>query len=64
MSARIHAAQQTVFWKYIICGKAAPFKVVKDFWRRVEFQERGTPHSHNLINIELTPGGINEDSLS
>ncbi len=64
MSARIHAAQQTVFWKYIVCGKAAPFGVVKDFWRRVEFQERGTPHSHNLINIELTPGGINEDSLS
>jgi hypothetical protein len=37
----------------IICGTAAPFGVVKDFC--VEFQERGTPHSHYLINIELTP---------
>jgi hypothetical protein len=64
MSARIHAAQQTVFWKYIICGKDAPFGIVKDFWRRVEFQERGTPHSHNLINVEIKPGGVDEDSLT
>ncbi len=56
--------KQTVFWKYIIYGKTARFKVVKDFWRRIEFQEQGTPHSHNLIDIEITPGGINEDSLS
>lgn len=64
MSARIHAAQQTVFWKYIVCGKDAPFGIVKDYWRRVEFQERGTPHSHNLINVEIKSGGVDEDSLT
>jgi hypothetical protein len=64
LSARLHAAQQTVFWKYIVHGKSQPFGVVKDYWRRVEFQERGTPHSHNLINIEITKNGINENSLS
>jgi hypothetical protein len=63
LSARLHAAQQTVFWKYVINGKARPFGKVMDWWRRVEFQEKGTPHSHNLINIATTEGGINEDSL-
>jgi hypothetical protein len=64
LSARLHVAQQTVFWKYIVQGKAQPFGIVKDYWRRVEFQERGTPHSHNLINIAVTAGGLNEDSLT
>ena len=39
-----------IYDKDIICGTAAPFGVVKDFWKRVEFQERGTPHLHYLIN--------------
>ncbi len=64
MSARIHAAQQSVFWKYIICGEDQPFGEVLDYWRRVEFQERGTPHSHNLINIRIKPDGVSEDSLT
>ncbi len=64
LSARLHVAQQTVFWKCIVHGKSQPFGVVKDFWRRVEFQERGTPHSHNLINIAVSKDGINENSLS
>jgi hypothetical protein len=63
LSARLHAAQQTVFWQYVIYGKARPFGEVMDFWRRVEFQEKGTPHSHNLINIATYEGGINENSL-
>jgi hypothetical protein len=63
LSARLHAAQQTVFWQYVIYGKARPFGEVMDFWRRVEFQEKGTPHSHNLINIATYDGGINENSL-
>jgi hypothetical protein len=63
LSARLHAAQQSVFWQYVIHGKARPFGKVMDFWRRVEFQEKGTPHSHNLINIATFAGGVNEDSL-
>eukprot|EP01034_Spumella_vulgaris_P025376 gene25376-31830_t len=56
LSARLHAAQQTVFWTYVIHGKHKPFGKVLDFWRRVEFQEKGTPHSHNLINIATIEG--------
>jgi hypothetical protein len=63
LSARLHAAQQTVFWQFVIFGKAMPFGKVMDFWRRVEFQEKGTPHSHNLINIATYAGGIDENSL-
>eukprot|EP01034_Spumella_vulgaris_P025461 gene25461-31925_t len=63
LSARLHAAQQTVFWKYVIHGKHRPFGKVLDFWRRVEFQEKGTPHSHNLINIATNVDEVNEDSL-
>ncbi len=40
LSARMHVAQQTVFWQYVIHGTFKPFGDVKDFWRRVEFQER------------------------
>ncbi len=49
LSARIHAAQQDLFWKYILNGKHKPLGEILDFWRRVEFQMKGTPHSHNLI---------------
>eukprot|EP01034_Spumella_vulgaris_P022621 gene22621-28758_t len=63
LSARIHAAQQMVFWREVIQGLARPFGKVKDFWRRVEFQEKGTPHSHNLICIETSANSVNEDSL-
>ncbi len=62
LSVRIHVAQQTAFWKCIVNGKHQPFGKVLDFWRRVEFQERGTPHSHNLLCIEKT-ADISEDSL-
>jgi hypothetical protein len=64
LSARLHVAQQDVFWQYVVHGTFEPFGEVKDYWRRVEFQERGTPHSHNLINIATVVGGIQEDSLS
>lgn len=63
LSARLHAAQQTVFWQCVVFGKAQPFGKVMDYWRRVEFQEKGTPHSHNLINIALEADGVHENSL-
>jgi hypothetical protein len=58
LSARLHVAQQDVFWQYVVHGTFKPFDEVKDYWRRVEFQERGTPHSHYLINIATVAGGI------
>eukprot|EP01034_Spumella_vulgaris_P024801 gene24801-31181_t len=63
LSARLHALQQTAFWDCIIMGKHQPFGKVVDFWRRVEFQLRGTPHSHNLICIARSSTSVSEDSL-
>jgi hypothetical protein len=47
-----------IFWQYVVRGTLKPFGEVKDHRRRVEFQERGTPHSHYLINIATVAGGI------
>jgi hypothetical protein len=58
LSARLHVAQQDVFWPYVVHGTLKPFGEVIDYWRRVELQERGTPHSHYLINIATVAGGI------
>jgi hypothetical protein len=61
ISARIHALQQDAYWEHILNGNSKPLGKIKDFWRRVEFQMRGTPHSHNLINVEND--GITESSI-
>jgi hypothetical protein len=52
LSARLHAAQQSAFWEFVMNGKHKPLGEILDWWRRVEFQEKGTPHSHNLICIK------------
>jgi hypothetical protein len=62
LSARLHALQQTAFWDFVLKGKHQPLGEILDWWRRVEFQEKGTPHSHNLICIRRT-SEIHENSL-
>lgn len=52
LSARLFSLQQDAYWKYIIHGSAKPLGTVCDEWRRVEFQMKGTPHCHCLINVE------------
>ena len=51
LSARLFALQQNAFFKHILCGGDKPLGLVLDFWRRVEFQARDTPHSHNLVCV-------------
>eukprot|EP01034_Spumella_vulgaris_P035454 gene35454-43716_t len=67
MSARLHAEHQTIFWDCILNGKHKPLGTITDSWRRVEFQERGTPHSHNMIavvkNVDET-GVALQDAIS
>jgi hypothetical protein len=41
ISARVHEIQQDLFFKFILMGKDKPFGNITDFWRRVEFQEKG-----------------------
>jgi hypothetical protein len=64
MSARIHSLQQAAFWAHIFCGEDKPLGAIVDYWCRVEFQMKGTPHWHCLINISKTSlNGINADSV-
>jgi len=51
IAARIHALSQEAFWKYVLNGRDQPVGKITDYWRRVEFQLRGSPHSHNLICV-------------
>jgi hypothetical protein len=37
------------FWKHILNGKAKPFGHIADFFIRVEFQMRGSPHVHMML---------------
>ena len=62
MSARVHALMQDAFWNIILQGESKPLGEVVDFWRRVEFQMRGTPHSHNLICVRSSALNINTET--
>ena len=64
MSARIHALQQDAYWQHILMGEDKPLGFIQDYWRRVEFQARGTPHTHNLIAIlHRMPDGTKYDEI-
>jgi len=49
LAARIAHSRITALFKTIIQGAARPFGKVADFWYRIEFQARGTPHAHILL---------------
>ena len=52
LAARIANARFETLFDYIYQGEAEPFGHVSDYWYRVEFQMRGTPHMHFLLWIE------------
>ena len=43
------------FQKNVIMGKDKPLGTVKDYWMRIEFQMRGSPHVHSFWWIEGAP---------
>ncbi len=43
------------FFKLFLCSKSSPIGKVKDYLIRVEFQARGSPHSHNILWVENAP---------
>ena len=43
------------FQRNVIMGKDKPLGNVKDYWMRIEFQMRGSPHVHSLWWIEGAP---------
>lgn len=52
LSARIHGLQQQAFWEFVLNGEDKPLGEIADYWLRAEFQMKGTPHWHSLINIK------------
>ena len=61
ISARVFMLHQEAMFNIIFQGRDQPLGEISDFWRRVEFQARGTPHSHNLICT--TKNGILETDV-
>ena len=43
--------KQSCIWDCIINGKHQPLGKIIDTWRRIEFQLRGTPHSHGMACV-------------
>lgn len=43
------------FFKHILNGSQKPLGKITDFWWRVEFQGRGSPHIHMLLWIQDAP---------
>jgi hypothetical protein len=61
MSARVHALQQEAYWANVLQGENQPLGEITDYWLRAEFQMKGTPHWHSLINIsKASMPGVNE----
>ena len=59
--ARIFDRRFHVFLKEVIMSDANPIGKVKDYFYRVEFQMRGSPHTHCLFWIEDAPK-LSDDS--
>ncbi|XP_062596168.1 uncharacterized protein LOC134257593 [Saccostrea cucullata] len=53
--ARMFEHRFQIFHKEVILSPAEPIGKVADFFQRVEFQQRGSPHMHCLYWIENAP---------
>ncbi len=51
LTARMFDLKQSCIWDCIINGKHQPLGKIIDTWRRIEFQLRGTPHSHGMACV-------------
>ncbi|XP_052692014.1 uncharacterized protein LOC128170074 [Crassostrea angulata] len=60
--ARMFDHRFQVFHKEVILSPAEPIGKVVDFFQRVEFQQRGSPHMHCLYWIENAPN-IDSDGV-
>jgi len=46
-------ARWAAFWDHIVMGEGRPSGTITDYFWRIEFQERGSPHIHMLLWVEL-----------
>jgi hypothetical protein len=63
LAARIFNSRVSAMFDEVYKGEAMPFGKVTDFWVRVEFQARGSPHVHFLLWIDNKELGITPSSL-
>jgi len=61
LSARLFHIKQNIFWEKVLLGVHQPLGAIGDWWRRVEFQKRGTPHCHAMGTII---GDMNDEETS
>jgi hypothetical protein len=52
LAARITEARVIGMFRDVYNGKSKPFGEVTEYWARIEFQARGTPHVHFLLWIK------------
>ena len=63
--ARHFDYQFNMFLKQFLLSEIAPVGKIKDWFYRVEYQQRGSPHVHMLIWLEDAPVfGVDEDVSS
>ncbi|XP_066268348.1 uncharacterized protein [Branchiostoma lanceolatum] len=54
-AARLFQYRLEVFFKDFICSTAHPIGEVEDYFIRVEFQARGSPHAHTVLWVKDAP---------
>ena len=64
LAARLFYHKQECIWKQlIISSESRPLGgIISDWWRRVEFQHGGTPHTHALCAVQHD--GIKENMVT
>jgi len=60
IAARHFHIKQECLWECVINGKHQPLGDIVDSWRRIEFQLRGTPHSHNIVCVSHDGVGMHD----
>ncbi|XP_048731467.2 uncharacterized protein LOC125648408 [Ostrea edulis] len=50
--------------KHVILGKTKPLGTVLDYFARIEFQNRGSPHVHMFLWIDGLPAELNHNTSS
>ncbi|GMF66045.1 unnamed protein product [Phytophthora lilii] len=55
IAARHFNRRFNALFKHILCGKAQPLGQITDYFWRVEFQHRGSPHIHALLWVKDAP---------
>lgn len=52
----------TALMRFVIHGEQKPLGNVNDYFARVEFQNRGSPHYHMFFWVENVPNGVSNDT--